>query len=130
MLIIGQPDKMLRDLRNIKEAQSYLLRQCGFRSVVIIMFRILCFQTICWSNWPRYEIQQGHSFIAPPSNTWCRDKHTLKACHTAASHSFQVFSTLTSLVLYHTWLCRNILKPTLQFFLHSGHFNCTFTITR
>jgi len=37
--------------------------------------------------------------------------------------SFKAFSTFKKLVLYHLWLCSIILKPTLHFFLQSGHLN-------
>jgi hypothetical protein len=107
----------------LKEAYSYLLWQCGFRSVVIIMFWILWFHSLCQSAWPRYEIQQGHYFTATTAHTACWSNHQLKVCHTTCSYSFQAVSTFTNPFLYHPWLCSNLLKPTLHFFLQSGHLN-------
>ena len=108
----------------VKEAQSCLLGQCGLWSVVImIMFWNLCFLSVCCSAWSRYKIQQCHCFIVPPSNTCCWTNHNLKPCQTTAYCSLQAVSTFTNPVLYHPWLCSIILKPTLHFFLHSGHLN-------
>ena len=89
----------------------------------IIKFWILCFHSVCHSAWPRYKILQGHYFIAPPSNTCSWGNHNLNACNTTSSYGFQAFCTFANLVLYHPWLCSNILKPTLHFFLQSGHLN-------
>jgi len=72
MLIIGQPDKMLRDLRNITgstqlSAMSMWIVGSGDNHNVLI----LCFHSVCHSAWARYVILQGHYFTAPPSNTCC-----------------------------------------------------------
>jgi hypothetical protein len=87
------------------------------------MFHILCFQSVCQSAWPRYKIQQGHCFFAPTAHTSCWSNHQLKPCHTTTSYGFQAVSTFTNPVLYHPWLCSNLLNPTLHFFLQSGHLN-------
>ena len=39
------------------------------------MLRILCFHSVCPSAWPRYQIQQWHSFIAPPAHTCLWGNH-------------------------------------------------------
>ena len=124
MLIIGQPDKMLKDLRNSKgSTQLSAMSIWIVGSGDIIMFRIFCFHSVCHSAWSRYEIQQGRNFIAPTAHTSCWGKHNLKACHTTSSYGFQARSTFTNIFLYPTWLYTNILKPTLHLFLHSGHLN-------
>ena len=57
----------------VKDADSYLLHQWRFRSVVwIITFQNLCFHFLRQSAWPRYKIQQCQCFIAPPAHTSCR----------------------------------------------------------
>jgi len=44
MLTIGQPEKMLRELKKVNEAESYLLCQRTVWSMVIIIkFQNLCF---------------------------------------------------------------------------------------
>ena len=124
-LITGQPEKMHRDLRNIKgSTDSCLLWQCGFWSVVIInTFRILCFHSVCQRAWTRYKIQQGHCFMLPLAHTSGWGNHNLNAYHTTASCSFQAVYTFAYPVLYHPWLCSIILKPTLHYFFQSGHLN-------
>jgi len=72
MLITGQPDKMLRELRNTKgstqlSAMSLWIVGCDDNHNVLI----LCFHSVCHSAWSRYEIQQGHCFIAPTARISC-----------------------------------------------------------
>jgi len=57
-MLIGQRDKMFRDVRSSKRSTELSAILMWFWSVVrIIMFRILCFQHICWSASPSYETQ-------------------------------------------------------------------------
>ena len=57
LIIIPQPDRMLTELKKVNEADSCLLHQWTFWSMVIIIkFQILCFH--CWGACPRYKIQQ------------------------------------------------------------------------
>ena len=71
MLIIGQPDEMLRDLRNSKGITELSAMSLELLLSVVNHKISLCFHSVCHSAWSRYEIQQGHYFIAslahPPS---------------------------------------------------------------
>jgi hypothetical protein len=60
MLIIWQPDKMLRDLRNRKGRRelSATSKEILVTGVYQKRFWTLCFHTAHQSTWPRYEKQQ------------------------------------------------------------------------
>jgi hypothetical protein len=73
VLIIGKPDKMLRDLRKSKGS-----RQLSAVSMEILVSRV--------NNVSNFVFSLG-----------------------------QADGTFANLVLCHLWLCRNILKQTLQF---------------
>jgi len=106
----GESDKMPRDLRK-STRNSYLLCEWRVWLVVrIMMFWILCFHSVCWGAWSRYEIQQCHCFIAPPANAFCWVNHNLQTGHTTTLYSLQAVSTFTNPVLYHIWLCSIKLK--------------------
>jgi len=70
MLIIGQPDKMLRDLRNSKgstelSAMSMWIVVSGDDDNVLKLVFSLCMAE-CLA---KVGIQQGHCFTAPPAHT-------------------------------------------------------------
>ena len=66
MLIIGQHDKMHRDLRNSKGST-----ELSATSMWIMVSRDnqyvsnLGFHSVCWRAWTRHKTQQGHCFMLP-----------------------------------------------------------------
>ena len=125
MLIIEQPDKPLRDLRNSKGST-----ELSATSMVILVsgvdqkcFWTLCLHTAHQSTWPRYQIQQCQWFI-PPQPYFLQRQPSHICLYYHCWISLQAVSTFTNLVLYHMWVCSIILKQTLYFFfLQSGHIN-------
>jgi hypothetical protein len=72
MLIIGQPDKMFRNVRNNERSRepSAILKEIlvsGENHNVLN----LVFHSVCQNAWPSYKIQLCHCFIAPAANTSC-----------------------------------------------------------
>jgi len=86
MLMIEQPDKLLRDLKTVKATDSFAF------------------------------IPQP-TLLAEPTIT----RRLVISLLNAALNG----STFINLVLYNLWLCSIILKPTLHFYLKSGHLNGT-----
>jgi hypothetical protein len=123
MLIIGQPDKMLRDLRHTKgSTQLYAMSMWIVGSADNHNVSDLVF-SLCMSVLGQVQDTSRSLLYYSHSSHFCWSNHQLKACQTTSSIDFQAFSNFASLVLYHPWLCSNILKPTLYFFLYSGHLN-------
>jgi hypothetical protein len=122
MLIIGQPDKMLKDLRNSKgstqlSAMSMWIVGSGENHVLNLVFS-LC-MSLCL-----VKVEDTASFIAPTAHTCCCSNHHLQPCHTTSSYGFQAFSNFTQTLFSTTaWLCSNILKPTLYFLFFICHLN-------
>jgi len=77
MLIIGEHDKMLRDLRNSKGSRQLSAVWMESWSVVWINIWNLCLHTAHQCTWTRYEIQQCQIFIPPAAHTSCTDNHHL-----------------------------------------------------
>ena len=123
MLIIEQPDKMLRDI-TANKVQSYLLSKWKFWSVARCkMFQILVFHSSCRTTWPRYEIQQSHCFLSAAVHTSCKDNHNILPFHNSSLCRLQVISSFTNVVPYHPWIYSIILKPKLHSFVQSEHLN-------
>ena len=77
MLIIGQHDKMHRDLNSKRSTEL------SATSMWILVSRdneyvsnLVFFLSVYWSAWTRHKIQQGHCFIAPSATTLLADTTT------------------------------------------------------
>lgn len=101
---------MLTDLRHTErstELQSYLLHEWRVWSVVrTIMFRILCFHSLCRGAQLRYKIQQCHCSIAPSAHTSCRQPSPVGLSYhclmqPSGSHYLRKTSSLSLMALQH-----------------------------
>jgi len=123
MLIIGQPDKMHRDLNSkrsidLSATSMRILVSHDNQYVSNLVFSLCMLESL------DYTQDTARSLLhAPPAYTSCWHNHNLNACHTTAQRSLQTVSNFTNPILYHHWLCSIIIKPSMQFVLHSGHIN-------
>jgi hypothetical protein len=124
MLIIGQAERMLIDLRNSRGSTE--LSAVWMDSLVSGWIKIVSETFISILHIRAlglWDTAMSLLHRSPSAPTSCRGNHHLYACNATAYCSVQAVITFTNLILSHLWLCTIILKPTLQFFLQSGHLN-------
>ena len=110
LLRIGEPHKMLTDLRHSKRSRelSALLMKCLVSGEN--HNRECCVFTLCVGALGQSMRYSNDCFITPPGHTFCWGNHNLQACHTTALCSLQTISSFTNPVLYHIWHCSITLK--------------------
>jgi len=123
MLIIGQPDKMLMDLRRCKESRKLsalsmeILVSGDNHNVSNLVFSNCmsgCLAKAQDTARPLFHCSPSpHFLLRQPSPVGL-------PYHCLIQPSGSIF---TNLVPYHLWLCCIILKPALHFFTQSGHLN-------
>jgi hypothetical protein len=122
MLIIGQSDKMLTDLRNSKgstkpSAVSMWIVVSGDNHNLSNLVSSLCMSQCLGKVRDTVRsmlhcIHSSHFLLRQPYPEALSYRCLIQPS----------VSTFTNIVLCHRWLCSNILKPTLHFFLQSARF--------
>jgi hypothetical protein len=122
MFIIGLPDKMLTDLRNSKGSRRLsavwmdsLVR--GVNHSVLNLVFSLCMSK-CLAKVQDSAMSLLHCF---PSSYFLQRQSSPGRLTNHCLMQLQAVNTFANLVLYHLWLYKIILKPTMHFFLHSAH---------
>jgi len=122
-MLIGQPDKMFRDVRNSKRSRelSATLMEIlviGENYNVLILVFSLCILE-CFASLQDTAMSLLH--CSPSQNFLYRQLSLLGLSYHFVMQSS--VSTFKKPIPQHLWFCNIILKPKLYFFLQSDHLN-------